>query len=313
MLVKILLFPVKLILRLTALILGAAVFCVAKVLTLVLGILGVICRFLGVVEAIGAMILTGMFISARSDPATPPDSAAAALEWWHLAMMYGGAALIFFLPDITAMILGVIFGFSEILISFGVHGRITAADNDYESTDVAPMPAYKNADLPIVRFSKIHDDFTKESAAFSGTFNALLEGNERTEFTERAEELTEEYNTIIDRFNEATEEIQNVSGDGAMREISADAKYQLNKLRDLHDRVRRLSRRPARISAASEPPQKSETGGFNPFAGVKNAAELKKRYAKLCQAYHPDVSGTESTEQMQYINAEYERLQKEFS
>jgi hypothetical protein len=98
-----------------------------------------------------------------------------------------------------------------------------------------------------------------------------------------------------------------------MREISSDAKYQLNKLRDLHDRVRRLSHRPARIAAAPPQSQKGESGGFKPFAGVKNAAELKKRYAKLCQAYHPDVSGSESTEQMQYINAEYKRLQKEFS
>jgi hypothetical protein len=309
MIVKILLFPIKLILRLASLILGAAIFCVAKVLTLVVGVLGFICRVAGVIYVLGAIIVTFSYCS--TDPAAT-ESATAGLEWWHVLMAYGGAALVFFLPDVAALILGVIMGISEMFISLGLRGKIIApADEKYESADVRPMPQFDNNDQPITRFSKIHADFTKESAAFSGTFNALLENNERTEFSEQAEELAEEYNTIVDRFNEAAEEANDSDG-SAMREISADAKYQLNKLRDLHDRVRRLSRRPARITAAPEP-RKSEQSGFNPFAGVKNAADLKKRYAKLCQAYHPDVSGTESTEQMQYINAEYKRLQKEFS
>jgi hypothetical protein len=322
MILKIILFPFKLILRLVALILGAAVYCVCKVLSLVVGVIGAICKIIGVLAVLGTLLFTIFWITAVSDPATSPDDPYVKLKWYELALMYGIDALVFFLPDICAALLGFVFAFAEMLISLGIHGRVTTGDSEnYTGSEVLPMPQYEKSDIPILRFSKIHEDFTKESAAFSGTFNALCEQNSRSAFLERAEEIAEEYNNITTRFNAATEEIMSVSDDSSVREISSDAKYQLRKLRDLHDLTKRLSKTAPKIQNAEPPrnertqsaPQNSAHRGFDPFAGVKSSADLKKRYAKLCQAYHPDVSGTESTEQMQFINAEYKRLQKEFS
>lgn len=44
------------------------------------------------------------------------------------------------------------------------------------------------------------------------------------------------------------------------------------------------------------------------FQNIKTQDELKTAYRKLCKLYHPDKGGT--TEQMQAINNEYERLTK---
>jgi hypothetical protein len=325
MLLKIILFPFKLILRLVALIIGVAIFCVVKVISLVVSVIGAICKVIGVLAVLATLIYTVFWITAISDPATPPDSPYFTMKWYGLAFMYGIDALLYFLPDLCAGLLGFVFAFAEMLISLGWNGRITKNDNDYgdyyNNAQVLPMPQYEKSDIPILRFSKIHEDFTKESAAFSGTFNALCERNTASAFSERASEIAEEYSSITARFNSSTEEVMAASDDSSIREISADAKYQLHKLRDLHDLTIRLSKLSPRIQKNDPPPAANEQSapkhsaprGFDPFAGVKSAADLKKRYAKLCQAYHPDVSGTESTEQMQFINAEYKRLMKEFT
>lgn len=51
---------------------------------------------------------------------------------------------------------------------------------------------------------------------------------------------------------------------------------------------------------------------FDPFAGVTSSEELKKRYFALAKCYHPDSSGGNTTEQMEYINSEYQRLMQIF-
>ena len=49
---------------------------------------------------------------------------------------------------------------------------------------------------------------------------------------------------------------------------------------------------------------------MNYFQHVTTAAELKSTYRQLCKTHHPDKGGT--TEVMQAINAQYERLMTEF-
>ena len=49
---------------------------------------------------------------------------------------------------------------------------------------------------------------------------------------------------------------------------------------------------------------------MNYFPSVTTAEQLKSEYRKLCKQYHPDKGG--STEQMQAINAQYERLMARF-
>lgn len=50
------------------------------------------------------------------------------------------------------------------------------------------------------------------------------------------------------------------------------------------------------------------------FNGCKSVKEAKSLYHKLCRQYHPDMSGSDTTAQMQEINAEFaevfERLQQ---
>lgn len=46
------------------------------------------------------------------------------------------------------------------------------------------------------------------------------------------------------------------------------------------------------------------------FANIKTLDELKAQYRRLAMQYHPDRGG--STEIMQQINAEYERLHERF-
>lgn len=43
------------------------------------------------------------------------------------------------------------------------------------------------------------------------------------------------------------------------------------------------------------------------FTGCKCIEDLKELY-RLCRKYHPDVSGTDTTEQMKAINAEYDAV-----
>lgn len=49
---------------------------------------------------------------------------------------------------------------------------------------------------------------------------------------------------------------------------------------------------------------------MNYFQNVSTPEQLKSEYRKLCKQYHPDKGG--STEQMQVINAQYERLMAGF-
>ena len=49
---------------------------------------------------------------------------------------------------------------------------------------------------------------------------------------------------------------------------------------------------------------------MNHFQNVTTADELKATYRVLCKQYHPDKGG--STEQMQEINSQYERLMARF-
>lgn len=44
------------------------------------------------------------------------------------------------------------------------------------------------------------------------------------------------------------------------------------------------------------------------FKGVKTQKEAKSLYHKLCRQYHPDISGRDTTAEMQEINAEFERV-----
>ena len=44
------------------------------------------------------------------------------------------------------------------------------------------------------------------------------------------------------------------------------------------------------------------------FKGVKTQKEAKSLYHKLCRQYHPDISGKDTTAQMQEINAEFEAI-----
>lgn len=44
------------------------------------------------------------------------------------------------------------------------------------------------------------------------------------------------------------------------------------------------------------------------FKGVKTQKEAKSLYHKLCRQYHPDISGKDTTAEMQEINAEFERV-----
>lgn len=46
------------------------------------------------------------------------------------------------------------------------------------------------------------------------------------------------------------------------------------------------------------------------FSSVKSLEDLKKQYKDLAKKYHPDLGGTK--EDMQRVNAEYERLLKGF-
>ncbi|AFZ69774.1 DnaJ domain-containing protein [Deinococcus peraridilitoris] len=46
------------------------------------------------------------------------------------------------------------------------------------------------------------------------------------------------------------------------------------------------------------------------FQNAQNADQLKTEYRQLCKTYHPDKGGT--TEQMQAINAAYEKLMAQF-
>ena len=39
----------------------------------------------------------------------------------------------------------------------------------------------------------------------------------------------------------------------------------------------------------------------------------EKRYIELSKCYHPDVSVGETTDTMQYINNEYDRLKEQFA
>ena len=64
---------------------------------------------------------------------------------------------------------------------------------------------------------------------------------------------------------------------------------------------------------AQEQAQTSDNTGFNPFAGVSTVEELKQRYKDLAKCYHPDVSAGTTTEAMQFINSEYNRLKEELS
>lgn len=50
---------------------------------------------------------------------------------------------------------------------------------------------------------------------------------------------------------------------------------------------------------------------FNPFAGCHDLESLKRRYKNLCKAFHPDMDEGD-TNSMQFINAEYERLLKQY-
>lgn len=53
--------------------------------------------------------------------------------------------------------------------------------------------------------------------------------------------------------------------------------------------------------------------GFSPFEGVTTLEELKKRRTQLTKCFHPDVSDGDTTNAMQYINDEYDRLKKELA
>lgn len=44
------------------------------------------------------------------------------------------------------------------------------------------------------------------------------------------------------------------------------------------------------------------------FKGIKNQKEAKSLYHKLCRQYHPDISGKDTTAEMQEINAEFENI-----
>lgn len=44
------------------------------------------------------------------------------------------------------------------------------------------------------------------------------------------------------------------------------------------------------------------------FKGVKTQREAKSLYHKLCRQYHPDISGKDTTAEMQEINTEFERV-----
>lgn len=61
-----------------------------------------------------------------------------------------------------------------------------------------------------------------------------------------------------------------------------------------------------------EPKAEEPKREFDFFAGVKTRDELKKRYFALAKCYHPDSSGADTNEQMEYINSEYQRLLNEF-
>ncbi len=49
------------------------------------------------------------------------------------------------------------------------------------------------------------------------------------------------------------------------------------------------------------------------FYTCKTVDELKKEYRNLAKKYHPDISGTDTTDTMKAINAEYEKLFKQFN
>jgi len=59
--------------------------------------------------------------------------------------------------------------------------------------------------------------------------------------------------------------------------------------------------------------EKSENNMSFLFNGITTAEELKKRYIELSKCYHPDVSVGETTDTMQYINNEYDRLKEQFA
>ena len=82
-------------------------------------------------------------------------------------------------------------------------------------------------------------------------------------------------------------------------------KRQFERLKEERERLEKLNARLEREKKDMNLNREKETIGF--FDGCENGTEMKARYRKLVQEYHPD--GTRGNEEMfKKIQAEYERL-----